>query len=187
MLLALLLIMTLLLLNVNGIHDSNKWKNIFNTILAVSPQIIALRETHLTNEQEYLFQWTLPNFQIFFENGTSNSARVLTAIKQNCGIKVVLHYSHLGHFLSTTCSWDGTQYKFINIYAPNDASAHTEFFEKLQMDLMDDNILLCVNFNAVMSNSDCLSKKLNDTLGLLNKLVRTTNLCEPQGFSQFTY
>ena len=38
MLLTLLLMVTLLSLNVNSIHDSNKWKNIFNTILAVSPQ-----------------------------------------------------------------------------------------------------------------------------------------------------
>ncbi len=38
-----------------------------------------------------------------------------------------------------------------------------------------------------MLNSDHLSKKLDDTSGLLNKLVRTTNLCEPQGFFQFTY
>ena len=55
------------------------------------------------------------------------------------------------------------------------------------MDLMDDNILLCGDFNSVILDSNHLSKKLDDTLGLLNKLVRTTNLCKPQGFSQFTY
>ncbi len=40
---------TLLLLNdrPNGIHNANKWKNIFNTILASTLHIIALQETHL--------------------------------------------------------------------------------------------------------------------------------------------
>ncbi len=46
---------TLLSLNVNGIHDATKWKNIFNTILPLAPHVIALQETHLTQDQEYLF------------------------------------------------------------------------------------------------------------------------------------
>ncbi len=78
----------LLSLNVNGIHDSMKWKNIFNTILLIALNVIALQETHLTHDQEYLFQHTLLNYHILFENGTSNSAGVLIALKQNCGIEI---------------------------------------------------------------------------------------------------
>ncbi len=55
------------------------------------------------------------------------------------------------------------------------------------MDLIDENILLCGDFNSVMSSSDRISKRLDETSSLLNKLVRTHNLCEPQVFSQLMY
>ena len=142
---------------------------------------------HLTQDQEYLFQCALPNYNVYFENGTSNSAGVLTAVKQNCGIQIKLQFGQSGRFLSIICSWDSTLYKIMNIYAPNDVLECITFFEHLQVDLMDENILLCGDFNSVMSDSDHMSKRLDETSGFLNKLVRTHNLCEPQGFYQFMY
>ena len=61
---------------------------IFNTILPIALNVIALQETHLTHDQEYLFQCALLNYCILFENGISNSAGVLIAVKQNCGIEI---------------------------------------------------------------------------------------------------
>ena len=177
----------LLSLNVNGIHDSMKWKNIFNTILLIALNVIALQETHLTHDQEYLFQHTLLNYHILFENGTSNSAGVLIALKQNCGIEIQSYSRKEGWFLSMICSWDNSSFKIINIYAPNDANKWNIFLKQLSEDLLEESIVLCGDFNSVMSSSDRISGRLDEISSLLNKLVRTHNLCEPQGFSQFTY
>ena len=86
MLFTLCLMVSLLSLNVNGIHDSKKWSPILNTILGVSPDIVSLQETHLVSDQEYLFGCALPNFSIFYDHGMSNSTGVLIAIRQrdNC-------------------------------------------------------------------------------------------------------
>ena len=83
---AFFLMVTLLSLNVNGIHDSKKWSSILNTILSTSPDIVSFQETHLVKDQEYLFGHALPNFFIFYDHGISNSAGVLTAVRQNRGI-----------------------------------------------------------------------------------------------------
>ncbi len=85
------------------------------------------------------------------------------------------------------CSWDNSSFKIINIYAPNDANKWNIFLKQLSEDLLEESIVLCGDFNSVMSSSDRISGRLDEISSLLNKLVRTHNLCEPQGFSQFTY
>ncbi len=84
--LTLLMLFSIASLNVNGINDDSKWAGIFNTILSYPPQVLFLQETHLTVNQEYLFWRCLPAYDVWFENGTSQSAGVLIAIKRNCRI-----------------------------------------------------------------------------------------------------
>ena len=83
-----LLMAVVVSLNVNGMHNNAKWSNIFNTVLVVNPFIVAFQETHLLDLQEYLFCRAMPEYQIIFEHGTSNSAGILVAIKRNCGISI---------------------------------------------------------------------------------------------------
>ena len=85
------------------------------------------------------------------------------------------------------CSWDNSFFKIIKIYASNEANEQNVFFEQLSEELLEESIVLCGDFNSVMSSSDRISRRLDEMSSLLNKLVRTHNLCEPQGFLQFTY
>ena len=182
-----LLVMILVSLNVNGIHNDEKWSNILNTVLAVNPQIVALQETHLMVDQQYLFSRALPGYSVFYENGTSNSAGVLTAIKRNCGIEVLKTYKHSGCFVSLTCLWNLEEYQVINVYAPNDLMGRKDFLANLYSDLSDENIILCSDFNSVLNANDRISQKEDETTHDLNMLIRTANLVKLEGHKQFTY
>ncbi len=173
--------MILVSLNVNGIHNDGKWSNILNTVLAVNPQIIALQEMHLTVDQQYLFNRVLPGYNVFYENSTSNSAGVLTAIKRNCGIEVLKTYKHSGHFLSLTYLWNLKEYQVINVYALNDSMARKDFLANLYSDLSDINIILCGDLNSVLNANDRLSQKEDETMLDFNMLIRTVNLVKPEG------
>ncbi len=98
---------TLLSLNVNGMHDDSKWRNILNTVLAVALQIVALQETHLTVVQEYAFGASLPGYTVLYQHGSSNSTGVLIAIKRNCGIVVGKVKGHDGRCLKISFVHDG--------------------------------------------------------------------------------
>ena len=178
---------TLLLLNVNGIHDNCKWRNILNTVLAVAPQIVALQETHLTVAQEYAFGACLPGYTVFYQHGSSNSAGVLTAIKRNYGIVVGKVQGHDGRCLKISFVYDRIKYNHINIYAPNDPDLQRTFFASLEAEIQEENNILCRDFNSVVSSMNRLLGRLDETSEDLIMLTRTNYLTEPEGFGQFPY
>ena len=178
---------SLLSLNVNGIHDSKKWSSILNMILSISPNIVSLQETHLTKDQEYLFSHALPNFSIFYDHGTSNSAGVLTAVRHSRGINARKINGNDGRIITIECMWDNEVYKVINIYALNDHFERLAFFNALCPDLQDTNVILYGDFNLVLSEKDCLSRQTDDTTKVLNDIIQEFNLVKPSGFSQYTY
>lgn len=177
----------LLVLNVNGIHDSKKWTDILRSVLSVSPDILAFQETHLTTQQEYLFGCALLNYHVFYEHGISSSVGVLITIKQNRGIKICGARGKQGHFLAVECQWDSQLYKILTIYAPNDTQEHQSFFEQLIPELNHHHIVLYGNFNSVLQENDRASQQIDGTTDVLNCIIQDTNLSEPSGFSQFTY
>ena len=108
-------------LNVNGINDDSKWASIINTIMSYPPQVLFLQETRLTVNQEYMFQRCLPAYKIWFENGTSQLAGVLVAIKRNCRLSAKKLFAGQGRFLACEVEWQSSKFLLCNIYAPNNA------------------------------------------------------------------
>ncbi len=84
-----LLIMVMLsmcTLNVNGIYDPLKWKDLWN--LLPCTDIICLQETHLATTQEYSFKIHAQSYDWYFSHGSSNSAGVAVAVHRHTGAKV---------------------------------------------------------------------------------------------------
>ncbi len=86
-------------LNVDGINNDSKWSGIINTIMSHPPQVVFLQEMHLTANQEYMFRRCLLAYEIWFENGTSQSAGVLIAIKRNCSLSAKKLFAGQGRIL----------------------------------------------------------------------------------------
>ena len=183
--LTLLMLFLIASLNVNSINDDSKWAGIFNTILSYPPQVLFLQETHLTVNQEYLFWRCLPAYDIWFENGTSQSVGVLIAIKRNCRISAKKLFAGQGRFLACEVEWQS--FLLYNIYAPNEPLTRKLFFGDLISRLSAKNVILGGDFNLIIDKSNRKSRKLDETSEQLEKMIYTLCLLEPKGSHQFTY
>ncbi len=76
--------LSMVTLNVNGIHDSQKWPDLMNIL--PNADIICLQETHLIQQQEFAFQLHSQSYDWFFSHCTSNSAGVAIGVHRCAGI-----------------------------------------------------------------------------------------------------
>ena len=101
-------------LNINGIHDPMKWKDLLN--LLPCTDIICLQETHLTSVQEYSFKLHAQSYNWYFSHGSSNSAGVVVAVHRHNGANVTIVGSIPGRLITLDiichCS-----FHLVNIYA----------------------------------------------------------------------
>ncbi len=102
-------------LNVNGIHDSNKWTDLWN--LLPHMDIICLQEMHLTHAQEYAFKLFVQSYDWFFAHGTSNSAGVAIAVHRHIGVKVSLVGTVPGHLIALDIEGP-ISFRLVTLYAP---------------------------------------------------------------------
>ncbi len=76
--------LSLVTLNVNGLHDHLKWPEL-KKILPNS-DVICLQETHLIEQQEYTFKLHFQSYDWFFAHGTSNSAGIAVGVCHSAGL-----------------------------------------------------------------------------------------------------
>ncbi len=72
-------------LNVNGIHHSHKWKDLWQNL--PRSNIICLQETHLTKAQEFASELHCQGYLWYYLHGTSNSAGVGVVVKKSLNIE----------------------------------------------------------------------------------------------------
>ncbi len=92
------IMLTLLTLNCNSLHDSLKWPLLWQNICPYNPDIVALQESHLEPQQEYAFSICNPSYECFFAYGTSQSGGVLIMTRRNSVISstsVIWRSAHL--------------------------------------------------------------------------------------------
>ena len=95
---ALWMAISLLTLNVNGLHDQLKWSSFWQEI--PKKDIICIQESHLTAQQECSFCLHAQSFDFFFSHGSSNSAGVLVAFRCNIGVIPIKAAELLGRLLA---------------------------------------------------------------------------------------
>ena len=73
--------LTAITLNVNGVHSRDKCVDLWNAV----PQsdIICFQETHLHPDQEYAFKFHAHSYDFFFSHGSTSSAGIVIAVRQN--------------------------------------------------------------------------------------------------------
>ncbi len=74
------ILMLCITLNCHGLHNDSKWPKLWHFLKASQADVVALQETHLTDDQLRKFSLFAQDFDIFVSNGTSNSAGVLTEV-----------------------------------------------------------------------------------------------------------
>ncbi len=111
--------LTAITLNVNRIHDSSKWQDLWPYILAAD--VVCFQETHLAKTQEYHFHRNAQKFDFFYSHGTTNSGGVCTGVKWNLGAKTRMVSVVPGHLLTLDMLLPiNICVRVINIYTPTD-------------------------------------------------------------------
>ncbi len=90
--------LTVLTSNVNGIHDYHKWSDVWQAL--PKHDIIYLQETHLCISQERSFHLHAQNYDYFFSHGTLASAGVCVLVKRTSGVIAVKSGEILGRMIA---------------------------------------------------------------------------------------
>ncbi len=109
--------LTVITLNINGLHDYKKWSELWKHLLR--SDVICLQEIHLVPKQLFAFKLHAQAYDWFFSLGMSNSAGVVVGVKHSVGVIVNKAGEILGHLLDL--DFVNLKQHLICIYAPTDA------------------------------------------------------------------
>ncbi len=115
----LVMALTFLMLNVNGLHNSAKWQTLWQEV--PKKDVLCFQETHLTPDQIYGFKLFAQSYDFFFSTSSSNSCGVLTAMRWSLGVMAVKTIDCGGRLLVVDMTSNETALHIINIYAPNNS------------------------------------------------------------------
>lgn len=149
-------------LNVRGIRSSAKKKALFLWLNKQNADIIFLQETYSTEEIEAIWKTQFKG-KMFYSHGTNHSCGVMILIKDD--LEFNLKSSVLdaeGRYILMDATVQGSDFLFVNIYAPNKVQDQCEFFSALDtliekfLDSAEKKIILGGDFNVTLDPDwDC--------------------------------
>ena len=107
-------------LNVRGINNSGKRRQVFHYFNIKKYDIIFLQETHsfFKMEQMWRSEW---GHNIIYSHGTSNARGVAILIKNNCSHTIHRATSDsIGRFIILDITLGDLRFTIANIYGPNE-------------------------------------------------------------------
>ena len=150
-------LLTFLSLNVNGLHNHNKWSKLWQHISHFYADVLALQELHITQNQEYGFHQSNASFDFYFSSGTSRSGGVILGIRQNGSIKVLSFKSLRPHGAFIDVQIGSIPLRIFSIYAPVHVTERKTFLVDLEGWIVPGESLVMGDFNTVCLPDDRLS------------------------------
>lgn len=149
--------LSIVTLNVNGIRDKVKLRNVLNWVKLFCFDVIMLQETFLmTHDFDYIrYFW---GGEAFFSPSASTHScgtAILFSPKLNCKFSRIVHDDG-GRFVSVLCEFNNTGFiRFCSIYAPCNPRSRIKFFQDLST--------LCYNRVPLVLGGDfnCISTDLD--------------------------
>ena len=143
--------LSVLSLNINGLSNEKKRKNLFEKIQNKNIDIVLLQETHSTKEniKKWEKEWDGKSFWHSGEIHKSTGVAIL--IKQNLNIEILtVTKDDEGRVLSLIFSFEKQNFQIINIYGPTKNSKKRNFYKSLNKYItLNENIILGGDFNMV--------------------------------------
>ena len=144
--------------NARGLAGNAKRRCIFNWLKGFQKGIHFVQETHSTieNENSWQKEW---DGSVFFSHGTSRSKGV--AILFSKGIDFIVNdqiSDSNGRFLLLDVDMNNDNFLLLNVYAPTQDSPHDQMefiklIESLLLDKINNNIILCGDFNTYLNTT----------------------------------
>ena len=149
-------------LNVRGLRDNKKRKELFNYLRKLDNDIICIQECHTTSQEEDLIQaqW---GGKIIYNHGSNNSRGVMLLRKPNKAIQMEEVYSDQdGRILIAKVKYEGLKFNIANIYGPNTDSP--EFYTDMANKISEngEETIIIGDFNVVLDPQlDSLNNRQN--------------------------
>ncbi len=131
--------LTFLMLNVNGLHDSAKWQTLWREI--PKKDVLCFQEIYLTHDQIYSFKLFAQSYDFFISSGSSNSCGVMTAMRCLLGVMAIKMIDCGGRLLVVDVISNETALCIINIYTPNNSKEQMSFFQTLPQYFIENMVL----------------------------------------------
>ena len=183
-------------MNVRGLQDANKRKQVFMYVKKLGNTITFLQETHSIEADEKIWKSEFGGTIVFSHHErNSRGVTILINPKSQVCVKKVSS-SNEGRYVAIDCTIEGKDLLLVNVYAPN--IDQPEFFQQL-FDVMalhqNADRIIAGDFNLVLNEKlDLLNRKNNNVKAqkILEAYIDQTMLVDvwrhahPQQF-QFTW
>ncbi len=170
-------------LNVRGLGDPNKRRELFWLLWKKPYNIIFLQETHSSKELEKVWEneW---GGQVYYAHGETNARGVAILVK-NLDLKVNNLHRQNGRYLILECVYNQCSYTLANIYGPNvnDPSFFHDIFDIVGQTHGD--LILGGDFNVVQDpildrkeNNNSVTDGKTNTRTVLKHYIEEFNLLD---------
>ena len=166
-------------LNVRGLNQSRKRRQLFRWLHNNKFDIVFLQETYSTKSIESLWksEW---GGKIYFSHGTSHSRGVMTLFNPKLAALVGnIETDKNGRYLILQATIGDTVFQLCNIYSPNNNSDQKVFFSSIRnilMKLSDNNVIIGGDFNCALTHRDKLGGAAVERKN--NVICEITQLCD---------
>ena len=152
-------------LNVRGLRDNTKRRNVFEWLRNKNADVVFLQETHChlkKDETQWSKEWSGTKTHNYWSLGSSRSKGVAILFsKDMCRRNITVTNVEIdpnGRSVKLILEINGNKYRLINIYAPNNEAERVKFFIDMTKYISDDidaENVLGGDFNCAMnSNND---------------------------------
>ncbi len=170
---------TMMSVNIRGLNDRRKRRNVFRYLKKNKIDVCLLQETYSTPDVERIWknEWA---GQMFCSHGTKHSRGVMLLIRPGFDAKVKdIYAENTGRLMIADLEIQETLFKAINIYAPNAEENQVHYYRYLRNIMVkkmdtDDRILLGGDFNFIINPS--LDRKGGSAIQLnsnRNQIIKT--------------
>ena len=138
-------------LNVNGIRDYHKRKDIFDYLRGKNAQIIMLQETHLKTQEENIVR-SMWGYECILSGDSTNSNGVGIFFNSNFQHKIHKVTRDLeGKYIVLDIEMQSKRYTIINLYGPSDRDYPTFFEDILEKveDMNNESIIIGGDWNVI--------------------------------------
>lgn len=154
--LALLLMITILTLNVQGFRNPDKQREVVDFLRQNRVDIAFLQEVNFYTSQDVLSFQKAFNVSSYFSLASSRSCGVgILVMSQSVWSSGFCSVDSEGRLLSFTVNIGDKQFQFINVYAAAKLSASNRFFRATGVYLLNPGpVIFCGDFNCVLDSTE---------------------------------
>ena len=173
-------------LNVRGLAEPIKRKGLNIYLKDEEIDIAAIQETFMDEKNEKTLEFSYGQGKIYQSLGSNHSSGIAFLFAKNLDITVHNTYKDTeGKLLILKATIANKPFLLVNIYSPNNITEQKKFYDTVYSKIddlyTDDTIIICGDYNCIMSNKDKKGGLIDNKKNVrqkINKIITEFNLID---------